>query len=240
MKLVTTLVTLSLTAMTMSGCAGTNTNTSTVTPQNQPSVADEPLVIQQSRTTAGSFNSQLIFLADQIERNLDRKSPQDAFIVTSFSNLHNLSETSPLGRLISENLIHELQVRKWRIFEVRLTKDVIINETGEFSLSRDIAKIKELYKVAGIVVGTYSITGGNVFVNARVIDINSGIVVSSGQARMPVNWFTESLLPKEVSQEHVSQKPMRIVGDTPYSCRDNPVCTNGNVPKALKIETGAH
>jgi TolB-like protein len=227
MKFGKTLVTLSMAAMIISGCTGAA--------KNQTHIADEPLVVQQSRTTAGSFNSQMIFMADQIERNLDRKSPQDAFIVTSFSNLHNLSETSALGRLISENLIHELQVRKWRIFEVRLTKDVIINETGEFSLSRDIMKIKELYKVAGIVVGTYSITGGHVFVNARVIDINSGIVVSSAQIHMPVNWFTESLLPDEVSQ-----KPMKIVGGNQYSYRDNPVIINGDISKPVKKESSVH
>lgn len=234
------LVTLLVAVMTISGCAGTTNSqdqlgTSATTPQTaqptyeQRNIADEPLVVHQSQTTAGSFNSQMIFMADQIERNLDRKSPQDAFIVTSFTNLNNLAETSALGRLIAENLIHELQVRKWRVFEVRLTKDVIINETGEFSLSRDLMKIKEFYKVAGIVTGTYSITGNNMFVNARVIDINSGIVTSSAQILMPVNWFTESLLPSEVSQ-----KSMRIVGDTQYSCKDNPVCTNADTTKPGK------
>jgi len=58
------------------------------------------------------------------------------------------------------------------------------------------------------VAGTYSVTGNNIIVNARVIDINTGIVVSSAQSHMPVNWFTDSLL---FSDENL--KPMRIVGN---------------------------
>ncbi len=111
---------------------------------------------------------------------------------------------------MAENLIHELQVRKWKVFEVRLTKDVVINETGEFSLSRDIKKLKDMYKVGGIVTGTYSVANDHVIVNARIIDIDTGLVASSAQVHMPVNWFTDALL---FSEEN--RKPMKIVGDTP-------------------------
>lgn len=193
---------------------------------NQRYIVDEPLNIQQSQTSVGRFNSQMIFMADQIERNADRKSLENTFIVTSFSNLNKLSETTAFGRLVAENMIHELQVRKWRVFEVRLTKDVVINETGEFTLSRDIQKIRESYKVGGIMTGTYSIAGNHIIVNARVVDINTGLVASSAQIHMPVNWFTDSLL-----FNTDSLKSMKIVGDTPLSCKDNPVCWGGDLHK---------
>jgi len=143
-------------------------------------------------------------------------------IVTSFANLNRLSETTAFGRLVAENLIHELQVRKWQVFEVRLTKDVIINETGEFSLSRDIKRLKEQYKIGGIVTGTYSATGNEIIVNSRVIDINNGVVISSAQTNMMANWFTENLLYSEDNM-----KSIKIVGDTPFSCRDPFTCSGG-------------
>lgn len=173
-------------------------------------VMNEQLKVAPSQTTAGRFNAQMIFMADQIERNVDRKSLENTFIVTSFTNLNKLSETTPFGRLVAENLIHELQVRKWKVFEVRLTKDVVINETGEFSLSRDIKKLREVYKVGGILTGTYSVANDHVIVNARIIDIDTGLVASSAQVHMPVNWFTDALLFNEDNL-----KPMKIVGDTP-------------------------
>ncbi len=172
-------------------------------------VVNEPLQIQQSLTQVGNFNSQMIFLADQLERNLDKKVLTNTFIVTVFADLDRLNETSSLGRLISEDLIHELQVRHWNIFDVRLTKDVIINETGEFSLSRDINKIRDTYKVGGIVAGTYSVNRNHIIVNARVIDIETGIVSSAGQVHLPLNGYAEGLLYDSL----YGKSSMKIVGD---------------------------
>lgn len=190
--------------LTLFGCS----NVAYINP-GERYVIDEQLRAPSSNSTVGRFNAQMIFMADQIERNTDRKSIENTFIVTSFTNLNKISETTGFGRLVAENVMHELQVRKWKVFEVRLAKDIIINETGEFSLSRDIKKIRELYKVGGIVTGTYSVADNHVIVNARVIDINTGLVASSGQVHMPVNWFTDALL---FNDDNL--KPMKIVGDT--------------------------
>jgi hypothetical protein len=60
-------------------------------------VMNEQLKVAPSQTTAGRFNAQMIFMADQIERNVDRKSLENTFIVTSFTNLNRLSETTRLA-----------------------------------------------------------------------------------------------------------------------------------------------
>lgn len=200
--------------------AGGRTDIAELQP-NQRYVVTEPIGVQELNSTVGKFNARMIFLADQVERNADRKALSNTFIVTSFVNLNKLAETTPFGRLVAENLIHELQVRKWQVFEVRLTKDIVINETGEFSLSRDIKKLKDQYKIGGIVAGTYSVADGHIIVNTRVIDINTGLVVSSGQIHVPSNWFTDTLLYSEDSL-----KTMKVVGDTPYSCREVGTCSN--------------
>lgn len=217
-RILTHIVSLALAALAAVGCSNSAVRPPQSTYQlnhlnaDQRYLVDEPLRVQPSQTTVGRFNARMIFLADQIERNADRKSLENTFIVTSFTNLNRLSETTPFGRLLAENIIHELQVRKWKVFEVRLTKDVIINETGEFTLSRDIRKLKEMYKVGGIVTGTYSVANGHVLVNARMIDMNTGLVASSAQVHMPADWFTETLL---FNQDNL--QPMRIIGDTPVS-----------------------
>jgi len=168
----------------------------------------DPLQMEQNRTPAGRFNALIVSLADQLERNADRKILGNTFIVTSFGNLNKLSETTGLGRLIAENLIHELQIRKWQVYDVRLTKDLLINESGEFSLSRDIKKIRETYKVGGIVTGTYVVADYSIIVNARSMDINTGVVASSGRISLPVDGFTDALLFNEDNL-----KTMKIVGD---------------------------
>lgn len=233
-------------SVALSGCMATTTNyptnpaagtvpagqTATLQP-GQRYIVSEPIGVQDSGSTVGRFNARMIFLADQIERNADRKSLSNTFIVTSFVNLNRLSETTPFGRLVAENIIHELQVRKWQVFEVRLTKDIVINESGEFSLSRDIKKLRDQYKIGGIVAGTYSVSGGHIIVNSRVIDINTGLVVSSGQIHLPVTWFTDELL---FHDDHL--KTMKVVGDTPFSCREIGTCTSSDSVPPLKINGG--
>jgi TolB-like protein len=174
---------------------------------DQRYIINEPLAPLNSHSTMGRFNARIIFLADQIERNADRKNLANTVIVTSFTNLNKISETTSFGRLVAESLMHELQVRKWQVYEIRLSKDISINESGEFSLSRDIAKLKDQYKIGGIVTGTYSVVDGNLVVNARVIDMNNGIMISSAQTYMPANWFTDTLLYNEENM-----KPMKIIG----------------------------
>lgn len=89
-----------------------------------------------------------------------------------------------------------------------MTKDININEAGEFSLSRDSNKIRERYKIGGLVTGTYATAGGNIIINARSIDVSTGLVASSAQARIPLDWFADSLL-----FDRDKLKEMKIVGD---------------------------
>ena len=169
------------------GCAAPDaTTTSIVSPATQttsPPIED--------------FNGRMKNLADQLDKNIVASSHSNTYIVTSFTHLDKLGDTMSLGRLISENLIHGLQLHKWQIIEVRLTKGIDITAAGEFSLSRDINKLKDEYKISGVVTGTYSVAEGNLTINARVIDINTGIVVSSAQTYIPTDWLPDSSIPKD-------------------------------------------
>lgn len=86
-------------------------------------------------------------------------------------------------------------------------KSVLINERGEFTLSRDIKHLRDEYRINGVVSGTYVESDGSVIVNARIMDIDSGLVVSSGQVQIPANWFTDGLL-----MDEKGMKAMKIVG----------------------------
>jgi TolB-like protein len=171
-------------------------------------IVHEPLTVHQSHTGVGNFNSMMIFIADQLERNVDRKILGNTFIVSTFSNLNKLSESSPLGRLVGENIIHEMQVRKWNVFDVRLTRDVVVNDDGEFTLSRDIKKIRESFKIGGIITGTYLVAESSIIINARAIDLDTGVIISTGQVHIPINDFTEALI-----FDREKFKLMKIVGN---------------------------
>lgn len=143
-----------------------------------------PLPIYDSNTPEGAFNSRVIFLADQLFRN-KKTLPDKPIMITSFLNLDNLSETNPLGRLIAEALIHEMQVRNFRVIDFRLTEKLFLTESSEVFLSRDPKRIKEKYEAAYVLTGSYTKTRNGWFINARIIDLSTSEVVSSAQAIIP-------------------------------------------------------
>ncbi len=167
---------------------------------------DEKLHLIKSSSPIGYLNSMLIFLADQIEKNKDRKLISEPIVITTFANLDNLKETNSLGRLIAESLIHEFQVRKWRVLDIRLSKNIEVNNKGEFVLDRDVEKLYKRYRVAGVITGTYSVTEECVFINARLIDIRTGVVLSSGQVCVSTYGIEELLFDRD------SAPAVRIVG----------------------------
>ena len=162
------------------------------------------LPILPSKTKIGYLNSNIIFLADQLLRNIDVDQRKYPVIVTTFVNLNNFKETSDLGRLLKENLVHELQVRGWKVIDINYMPKIKVNKNGEFVLTRNMRKLAKKYKVSSILVGTYAIADNALIVNARVINAKNGIIISTGQFEIPLS-FVESLL------ENSAIKPVEII-----------------------------
>lgn len=165
-----------------------------VSAQAPAPLAFEPLHAPQARTPSGVFNSGMIFLADQLDRNTAASARARPTVITSFANLNDLNESSALGRLVGEHLMHELQVRAWEVVDVRMTRDLIINHAGEFSLSRDISHLREAFPLANVVTGTYAVTRDGVILNVRIIDSASGRVLSTAQTRLARDAFIAAMV----------------------------------------------
>lgn len=156
----------------------------------------EPIITHHAGSPAGIFNSGMIFLAEQLNRNVSPDGRARQTVVTSFSPLGDLSDSSSFGRLIGEHLMHELVVRGWLVADMRMTRNVTINDSGEFILSRDIMKIRESMPMANVVTGTYSSTKDGVLLSVRVLDVASGQVLSTAQTRFSRDAFVAALVDK--------------------------------------------
>lgn len=156
----------------------------------------EPILNQPSSIPSGLFNAGVIFIAEQIDRNVSLDDRQLPTVVNSIVDLNNLAETSAFGRLVGEHLIHELQVRGWPVSDIRLSKNLIINDSGEFSLSRDLRRLRDLMPAANVVTGTYTATKDGVLLNIRVLNLETGRIVSSAQTRFVRDRFLASLVDK--------------------------------------------
>lgn len=160
------------------------------------SEAYEPIVVHSSSSQSGKLNANLMFVAEQLERNATVGVKEKPTVMSTVVDLNDLGVSSPLGRLIGEHMMHQLQVRGWAISDIRLTKDLIINSDGEFSLSRDLNKLRQQYRAANVVTGTYMNTGDGILVTIRIIDLETAAVVSTAQTRIIKDGLISSLVDK--------------------------------------------
>jgi TolB-like protein len=159
----------------------------------------EPIMTNNSALNSGILNSGIIFMADQIDRNVTSEARTLPTIVSSISDVNNFAETSQFGRLLTEHLIHELQVKNWNIIDARFTKNLIFSSSGEFSLSRDIDKLRaSSSNVGNVLTGTYINTNDGIIINLRLINVANGSVLSSAQTRLARDKFLASLIDKPV------------------------------------------
>jgi TolB-like protein len=163
---------------------------------NRANYQYEPIVIRHSNTPSGLYKSGIIFIADQLERNVDPQEKTRSTVVTSFASLDNLQETSAFGRLVGENLSHELHVRGWQINDIRLSRDLIVNADGELGMSRDIKRLRAAVPAANVVTGSYTTSVDGILLSVRVVDFATGQLISSAETRFKGDAFLSSLINK--------------------------------------------
>jgi len=156
-------------------------------------------------SSSGTFNSNTMFLAAQLDANTDAAIRGNITFITTITDLNTLSQSVPMGRLISEHLAHHLKVRGWKITEPRLTKEVQMTPSGEFVLSRDPAQLTANFGAHNVLTGTYAVTSDGVLVNLRIVDFQTREVISTAQTRIPLDPFTVSLLAAQSPDRQIAR-----------------------------------
>ncbi|MEA1919282.1 MAG: FlgO family outer membrane protein [Campylobacterota bacterium] len=137
-------------------------------------------------TDAGMINQLVSALANQLTKNKDfgdiRKS---TIAITSFVSLDDLQKTSKFGNIVSENLIHDMQVRGYKVIDYKTMANLKIDANGDFIFSRNIDDLKKKLNIDYVLTGTYSEYSKGTVLNARVIDLNTQVVLSSAQIFVP-------------------------------------------------------
>lgn len=116
-----------------------------------------------------------------LDRSGEPVPDQYRVVVTTFVNLNHLYRTSGFGRIIGEQMISELQAAGVEVIDVRMTPSLqILEGYGEFGMSRDMAVLSYVQNAQAMVTGTYTVSNGQVMINARLLQQKNGLVLSSG------------------------------------------------------------
>jgi TolB-like protein len=141
-----------------------------------------------SDSDAGVVNELVSSLSDQLTQNKNFRDHKNAKIaITSFVSLDDLKSTSRLSNILSENLIHEMQVRGYKVIDFKTMDKIKIDARGDFLFSRDLSKLRKELKLDFALTGTYTKYRSGVVINARIIDLKSHVVLSTAQILIPRN-----------------------------------------------------
>lgn len=136
-------------------------------------------------------------LAELINETLRKPSLKNREIcVLTFVDLNDLEQTTPLGRFLQERLSFHLFKLGFRILEIRLGKQIYFHpKTGELNLSRLKEKMKAttFQDVKSIVVGTYIDAGKDLYVNSKLVEVETALVRASGEIRIRKTKHLEKL-----------------------------------------------
>lgn len=134
-----------------------------------------------------------------------RVSKDSPVLVASMVPLNDYAHTSPLGRLVMQQVGSRLSQYGYRIIDSRLGRDYVMREhEGEFMLTRDTAKLLQSeYAAQAVLVGSYTETPRTVFCSLRLLRLDDGAVVSAFEYHLPNRGEVRRLL-QSGSQEHSS------------------------------------
>lgn len=122
-------------------------------------------------------------LMAQIEPTFSAGTP---FIAATLVNINRLDTSSPLGRLIGEQVAARFAQKSFHVLELKLRNDIYMKRNeGELMLTREVREIARRHNAKAIIAGTFTDSYDRVFVNIKVIDFETNVVVGA------VDYFLE-------------------------------------------------
>lgn len=171
-----------LTACTLSGCA-----------------SEPPATVMQQENMAlpalGNMEYHTYVLANELFAQL-RPSRQAKYAVVGFVPADSLEFSAQnqdplmmLGHQLEEGLITEATKRGYTTQEFKMTDDIIISESSDRVLTRDIEKLPGIERVDFYITGTIVRQQAGAMVNARVVNARTKDVVAAATRFFPEGLF---------------------------------------------------
>ncbi|MDR0735747.1 MAG: hypothetical protein LBF51_02755 [Zoogloeaceae bacterium] len=147
--------------------------------------------VAQSELIAASYRA-ADTLVSQAGESL---SPQHPLIIATLVNINALEESSPLGRLVSEQLGARLAQRGYKVVELKIRQNLYMKRhEGELMLTREIRDIAQRHDAQAVVIGTYTEGADRVFINLKLTQIESNIALAAVDYALPLDMNIRVLL----------------------------------------------
>ena len=135
---------------------------------------------------AGYVNRIASSIAEQLGQNKNFDNFENTPIaIMSIVDMNDFKKTTPVAKRISENLIHELHVRGYKVVDYKAMSQIEVDANGDYVFSRAIKDLQNQRTIVYALSGTYTNYKDGMAINVRIIDIKTSIVLSTAQVFVP-------------------------------------------------------
>jgi TolB-like protein len=132
--------------------------------------------------------------ADALLRGARPELPDDATIIYGvFTPVGQPGTSSPFGRIFAEQVASRLVQDGAGVVEVRLREAIAVRAGGPYALSDDVRDVARRVRARAALAGSYAVTYEYALVNARLIDVATGLVLSSWDKRILLDYADYAL-----------------------------------------------
>lgn len=133
-------------------------------------------------------------LMTQLQQN-GRLPPRSTLLMGTLVSIDALDRSSTLGRLISEQVSARFSQADYRMVEMKFSKSVYMSQgQGELMLTREIHELADSYSAPAVIVGTYGESRDYLFVNLKVIQSNTNVILAVHDYALPMDSNVQAML----------------------------------------------
>lgn len=124
-------------------------------------------------------------LISQLKGQVNLTNP---IIIATLVNIDDLNNSSTFGRLVSEQVSARFSQHKYSMLELKFRGYVYMKQDqGELLLTREIKDVAQSHNAQAVIVGTYALSRNTIFVNIKVIQPNTNIVLAVHDYTFPLD-----------------------------------------------------
>lgn len=125
-------------------------------------------------------------------------SPSSPIIMATLVDINFLETSSTMGRVISEQISAAFSQAGYRMIEMKIRDRVYIKRNeGELLLTRELVDMAKQHEAQAVIVGTYGVAADTVFVNLKIVQPGTNVVLGAHDYALPKDNNVRAMLPPE-------------------------------------------
>lgn len=133
--------------------------------------------------------------ADELLGQLGGQLGGSKLLIATLVNIDALDRSSTLGRLVSEQVSARFTQSGYQMVEMKLQNSVYMSQAqGELMLTREIHDLAHAHAAQAVIVGTYGESKDYVFINLKVVQPNTNLIIAVHDYALPLDDNTRAML----------------------------------------------